>query len=402
MINKLKRKFMMIIMSIMIIVILVTFISINIIMHQSSERQSMNIMRDIANNDGIDPMAKRKEKLEPHSPEKFAPINNFSVKLDQNYNIISVVSEFKIEYDDSQILALTDSALNMSKKTGNLGKNIKFLIKPKPYGSIIVFLDNNAENDMRARLAITTSKIGTVLLIIIYFISKYLSNWAIKPVELAFEKQKQFIADASHELKTPITVIDANVDVLLSQENMLNENLKWLNYIKTETKRMNDLVQDMLYLAKVDHNSLEKYEFNFSEVVESIVLPFESLIYEEHKTIDIDIQEDIVFQGDENSIKQVLAVLMDNAVKNCNYGGTILVSLTKIDHKIKLTVGNTGSNIIDTEKIFERFYREDKSRDRQTGAFGLGLSIAKTIVENHNGKIYAENTNDGVKFCVEF
>ena len=263
-------------------------------------------------------------------------------------------------------------------------------------------MDNNAENDMRARLAITTSKIGTLLLIIIYFISKYLSNWAIKPVELAFEKQKQFIADASHELKTPITVIDANVDVLLSQENMLNENLKWLNYIKTETKRMNDLVQDMLYLAKVDHNSLEKYEFNFSEVVESIVLPFESLIYEEHKTIDIDIQEDIVFQGDENSMKQVLAVLMDNAVKNCNYGGTILVSLTKIDHKIKLTVGNTGSNIIDTEKIFERFYREDKSRDRQTGAFGLGLSIAKTIVENHNGKIYAENTNDGVKFCVEF
>ena len=133
MINKLKRKFMMIIMSIMIIVILVTFISINIIMHQSSERQSMNIMRDIANNDGIDPMAKRKEKFEPHSPEKFAPINNFSVKLDQNYNIISVVSEFKIEYDDSQILALTDSALNMSKKTGNLGKNKKYIYFNKTY-----------------------------------------------------------------------------------------------------------------------------------------------------------------------------------------------------------------------------------------------------------------------------
>ena len=402
MIIKLKQKFMMIIMSIMTIVILVTFVSINVIMNHTSERQSMNIIRDIADNDGINPVVKRKDKGEPRPSEKFAPINNFSVKLDHNYNIIEVVSEFRLDYDYEQIKAMTEIVLNGSKKAGNIDKNIKFLIKPKSYGSIIVFLDNQAEADMKSRLAITTSVIGMILLLVIYFISKYLSNWAIKPVEVAFEKQKQFIADASHELKTPITVIDANVDVLLSQGNVLDENLKWLNYIKSETKRMNDLVHDMLYLAKIEHNNFEKYEFNLSEAVESIVLPFESLLYEENKAIEIDIQEDVIFKGDENSIKQVLAVLMDNAVKNCNEGGYINISLHNDDAKIKLKVENSGSHILDKEKIFERFFREDSSRDRNTGGFGLGLSIAKAIVENHNGKIYAKNTKDGVEFCVEF
>lgn len=405
MIAKLKKKFMLIIMFIMTVVILVTFISINIIMNQTSERQSINMMKDIAENDGINPVLNHKEKSEefkPKPPEQFAPINNFSVKLDPNYKIIEVVSEFRIGYDDAQIVSLTDTALNTAQPYGNIGSNIKFLIKPRPYGSIIVFSDNKIENDMKNRLAVITSTIGAVLMAVIYFISRYLSDWAIKPVEVAFQKQKQFVADASHELKTPITVIDANIDVLLSQDNIDTENLKWFGYIKNETKRMNSLVQDMLYLAKLDNNNFEKFEFDLSEAVENIVLPFESLVYEQNKNIYMDIEEDIYYKGDSNSIKQVVAIFMDNAVKYCNDKGNIYVRLKKYDSKIKIEVENTGSKIADTEKIFERFYREDSSRDRNTGGFGLGLPIAKAIVENHNGNIYVENTKDGVKFCIEF
>lgn len=405
MIAKLKKKFMLIIMFIMTVVILVTFISINIIMNQTSERQSINMMKDIAENDGINPVLNHKEKPEefkPKPPEQFAPINNFSVKLDPNYKIIEVVSEFRIGYDDAQIVSLTDTALNTAQPYGNIGSNIKFLIKPRPYGSIIVFSDNKIENDMKNRLAVITSTIGAVLMAVIYFISRYLSDWAIKPVEVAFQKQKQFVADASHELKTPITVIDANIDVLLSQDNIDTENLKWFGYIKNETKRMNSLVQDMLYLAKLDNNNFEKFEFDLSEAVENIVLPFESLVYEQNKNIYMDIEEDIYYKGDSNSIKQVVAIFMDNAVKYCNDKGNIYVRLKKYDSKIKIEVENTGSKIADTEKIFERFYREDSSRDRNTGGFGLGLPIAKAIVENHNGNIYVENTKDGVKFCIEF
>lgn len=396
---------MLIIMSIMTIVILVTFISINLIMNQTSERQGINMMKDIAENDGINPVLNHKEKPEefkPKPPEKFAPINNFSVKLDPNYKIIEVVSEFRIGYDDAQIVSLTDTALNTAQQYGNIGSNIKFLIKPRPYGSIIVFSDNKIENDMKNRLAVITSTIGAILMAVIYFISKYLSDWAIKPVEVAFQKQKQFVADASHELKTPITVIDANIDVLLAQDNIDTENLKWFDYIKNETKRMNSLVQDMLYLAKLDNNNFEKFEFNLSESVENIVLPFESLVYEQNKNIYMDIEEDVYYKGDSNSIKQVVAIFMDNAVKYCNEKGSIYVRVKKYDSKIKIEVENTGSKIADTEKIFERFYREDSSRDRNTGGFGLGLSIAKAIVENHNGNIYAENTKDGVKFRIEF
>lgn len=405
MIAKLKKKFMLIIMFIMTVVILVTFISINIIMNQTSERQSINMMKDIAENDGINPVLNHKEKPEefkPQPPEKFAPINNFSVKLDPNYKIIEVVSEFTIGYDDAQIVSLTDTALNTAQQYGNIGSNIKFLIKPRPYGSIIVFSDNKIENDMKNRLAVITSTIGSILMAVIYFISKYLSDWAIKPLEVAFQKQKQFVADASHELKTPITVIDANIDVLLAQDNIDTENLKWFGYIKNETKRMNSLVQDMLYLAKLDNNNFEKFEFNLSEAVENIVLPFESLVYEQNKNIYMDIEEDVYYKGDSNSIKQVVAIFMDNAVKYCNEKGSIYVRVKKYDSKIKIEVENTGSKIADTEKIFERFYREDSSRDRNTGGFGLGLSIAKAIVENHNGNIYAENTKDGVKFRIEF
>lgn len=405
MIVKLKKKFMLIIMSIMTIVILVTFISINLIMNQTSERQGIKMMKDIAENDGINPVLNHKEKpeaLKLQPPEKFAPINNFSVRLDDNYQIIEVVSEFKIGYEDKQIISLTNTALSTGKEYGNVGSNIKFLIKPRPYGSIIVFSDNKVENDMKHRLAIITSTIGAVLMAAIYLISKYLSDWAIKPVEIAFQKQKQFVADASHELKTPITIIDANIDVLLSQDNIDTENLKWFGYIKNETKRMNSLVQDMLYLAKLDNNNFEKLEFNLSEAVENIVLPFESLVYEQNKNIYMDIEEDVSYKGDSNSIKQVLAIFMDNSVKYCDNKGSIYVRLKKYDSKIKIEVENTGSKIANMEKIFERFYREDSSRDRNTGGFGLGLSIAKAIVENHNGKIYAENTKDGVKFCIEF
>lgn len=395
---------MLIIMFIMTVVILVTFMSINIIMNQTSERQGINMMKDIAENDGINPVLNHKEKpaeFKPKPPEKFAPINNFSVKLDPNYKIIEVVSEFRIGYDDAQIVSLTDTALNTAQPYGNIGSNIKFLIKPRPYGSIIVFSDNKIENDMKNRLAVITSTIGAVLMAVIYFISRYLSDWAIKPVEVAFQKQKQFVADASHELKTPITVIDANIDVLLSQDNIDTENLKWFGYIKNETKRMNSLVQDMLYLAKLDNNNFEKFEFDLSEAVENIVLPFESLVYEQNKNIYMDIEEAVYYKGDSNSIKQVLAIFMDNAVKYCNDKGNIYVRLKKYDSKIKIEVENTGSKIADTEKIFERFYREDSSRDRNTGGFGLGLPIAKAIVENHNGNIYVENTKDGVKFCIE-
>jgi len=400
MIKKLKKQFMFIIMSIMTMVILVTFVSINLIMYNMNSFQTMNMMTSMAEHDGINPDSEPRPKpeIELIPKKNFGPINNFSVKLSHDDTITEVVSNFKIEYNDDQIVALTESALGTSKEYGNIDGNIRFLIKSRPYGRIIVFLDSRAEADIQARLLNISFLIGLSALVVIYFLAQFLSGWAIKPVQNSFEKQKQFVADASHELKTPLTVINMNVEVLMSREDGNPEDRKWLSYIKNEVSRMNKLVNDMLSLARIDSVKPISREFNISDAVESVVLPFEALVFEQNKKIDIDVARNIYLKGDEDHIKQVVAILMDNAVKNCSDNGIISVILNKYHNRIYLSVKNTGNNIQNTERIFERFYREDESRDRNTGGFGLGLSIAKSIVEQHEGKLEVKNIHDGVEF----
>ncbi len=161
-----------------------------------------------------------------------------------------------------------------------------------------------------------------------------MSSWAINPVKVAWDKQKQFVADASHELKTPLAVINTNVDVLLSaQKNGEGEkdSLKWLGYIKTEVERMSKLVNNMLYLTKVDSNeaTMNVMEFNLSNAVTNAVLPFESVAFESDRNLVFEAEPDIYYEGDEERLKQVAVVLTDNAIKNCNSGGGVDVKLFK-------------------------------------------------------------------------
>ena len=215
----------------------------------------------------------------------------------------------------------------------------------------------------------------------------------VKPVEETMEKQKQFISDASHELKTPLAVIEANVDVIEAQTGKS----KWLTYIQSEISSMDKLINNLLFLAKTDDvNKAQQTEnFNLSEEVNLVSSMFESMSYEKKISMQYNIQEGIKFNGNKEDIKQILSVLIDNAIMHTKEQGKLIVELQK-EKNVILQVKNEGDPIPEEEreKIFERFYRVDKARNRKEKRYGLGLSIAKSIVEQYKGKIEV-NCKDG-------
>jgi signal transduction histidine kinase len=231
-------------------------------------------------------------------------------------------------------------------------------------------------------------------------VSVRLSKWLITPLEVAFNKQKQFISDASHEIKTPLAIISSNADAL---EREVGNN-KWLEYIQNETLWMNKLINNLLQLTTidsyVDYKSQKK--INFSEITKSIVLPFESITFEKQITLVDRIDDNIYVAGDSIQLGQLMSILLDNAINHTEAGGTITVRLKKQYDKKILSVANTGKEIPPSEQklIFERFYRADKARTRGNGNYGLGLAIANAIIHRHNGKITVTCKNQITTFTV--
>jgi len=244
------------------------------------------------------------------------------------------------------------------------------------------------------------------VLLIIYFILLYvvyrLSFNVFKPIKDSLEKQKQFISNASHELKTPLTVISANADVLMQSEKNI-----WLNNIASQTERMNLIISDMLALAKMDEGKtkLISEEFNLSETVIENVLPFDAVAFEKGKNIELEVMPDIIYVGDSASVKKIVNILLDNAVKHAERGGIIKVTLKKEGKNVLLSVFNTGSDVPaeNSNRIFERFYRGDNTRASETKGSGLGLSIAKSISDANKWKISARSVpNESMTINVVF
>lgn len=268
-------------------------------------------------------------------------------------------------------------------------------------------MERSQYDNMLFQLLNTLVLIGFISLIVLLFISIYLTNKSIVPIKETFEKQKQFIADASHELKTPLAIIKTNTSLVLSHPyDTIKNQSKWINYINLQTDRMSELISEMLSLAKMDaaENKLPLSPINISKIVESMILMFDAVIYENNIELETNISKNLFINGNKESLKKLFSIIMDNAIKHTNKNGNITVSLFSDKNKVKMIIRNTGEGIEPEhlERIFERFYRVDSSRDRETGGYGLGLSIASSIVKQHKGKIYAKsNIGEFTSFIVE-
>lgn len=314
--------------------------------------------------------------------------NIITISTDINGNIISYDSDWKNISEDIDLEYLSKIATEKSSQFGRID-DYYYLTTPDMNGNVVRFLDNKIGFSMENRLLILTISASIFVWGGLWLLAIYIVNRMTEPVTEMLDKQRQFISDAGHELKTPISVIIANIDVL---ESEIGKN-KWLTYIYNESHRMEMLVKDLMILATTEDNGNIGMvsSFNFTEAVYSIALPLESLAFEKGMTIKLPEDKNIPFTGNVEQLKQLISILLSNAIKYGRTGGLIRITLTEEHKKIYLRVYNTGDGIAseDIKHLFDRFYRGDKNRG--SGGYGLGLAIAKAIAEQHGGTIRADS-----------
>lgn len=430
MFKKLRNRFLIVNLVSISIMMLVAFATIYIITYQNVQRETnMELFKvsdfyhgpynsskmprgddrgSVTGSQPSDSIANGAPGSDPNSPPGRSV--SFMVKTDSEWKITDAHSRF--DMDDTfytEALQKVNKVEDLDRKTGQFtlnGTDWAYVIDPSSTGHMIVFIDVTAQQGILTNLIYTFAVVGLIMLIVIYFLSRYFANRSITPVKEAFEKQKQFIADASHELKTPLAIINTNTDVLLAnREDTIENQAKWLHYIKSETERMSGLTNDLLYLTQIDdsRSSMIHAKFNMSDAVETIILTMEAVIFEKNISLDYSIEPQLMVHGNSEQIKQVILILLDNAVKYSRAKGSVNVSLKKQNNDVVLAVSNTGEGIAHEhlDRIFDRFYRTDASRARKHGGHGLGLAIARSIVEQHKGEIYARSVvGEGATFYV--
>lgn len=382
---------LMIIFTITLVSVLV---AVNIINLNSSFRQQRRMIRDDIGFYGIEAFCgndnqkiKRKEY-------------DYSTSVVLKNKTIMVLSNSLKETTDKDILSMTQELQKSRKRFGSIDDYIYLVRILKSGNTVYIFVNNKEALQNSKQFFIVSIFIFLLSVIVFTIISYYLSRWMIKPSEKAIKNQKIFVANISHDLKTPITIIRANADLI---ENEV-KNKKSIKYIQQETEKLNHLVNEMLTLTKIDNTiSKENFKsFNFGDSLFDVVLPFESVAYEKGIHFNINIDESTTYFGDENNIQKLAEILIDNAMSYTAKGGIVDVNAYENSKAVTLSVTNTGEPISDEKKveIFDRFYRESKSRESTGNHYGLGLSIANTIVKKHNGKISIESKNGKNTFTV--
>lgn len=398
MIRKLRLKFIVINMGFVTVMLCVIFALVLYFTRANLEAESISMMQNIAN---------RPFQLGmPIEYSEDVRLPYFAIRIGIHGELMATGGGY---YDLSDYEFLYDliNVTYMSHKTFGVIKeyNLRYYRVDTPLDRCIVFADISSEQTTLDNLVKSSFVIGGFSFILFLCISILLSKWAVKPVDLAWKQQRQFVADASHELKTPLTVIMTNTELALSPEYDEANRQKFLSGILTMTRQMKRLIEQMLELARADNSDSRKIfkKVDFSRLVTDSILTFEPVFFEKGLTLTAHVENDIKVKGDEDQLCQILDILLDNARKYSKEAGTTWVRLNRSKKgRCILMVANEGETISpqDAKNIFKRFYRIDKARSR-TGSFGLGLSIADSIVKQHKGKIWVES-GDGVNsFYVE-
>ena len=414
-----QKKFILLTMSALLLVLTVIIGGINIVNYKAIIDEADEVLSVLAENRGVFPIddieargaadekpgndMPRADKF-PHemSPETPFESRYFSVLLDDSGEIVHVETSRIFAVNSDQAVTYAQQAVKDSDGRG-FTDQFRYAVSHDAKGTQAVFLDCGRRLDafhMFLRVSILMAITG--FLIVLLLVS-YFSGRIIRPVSESYEKQKQFITDAGHELKTPLTIINADVDVLKMD---IGDN-EWLEDIKGQVLNLASLTDDLVYLSRMEEGAaaIPMMEFAVSDVVEESASAFEGPALAQNKKLTIDIQPMLSMKGNEKSIRQLVGILMDNAVKYSVPDGIISLKLGRTGKDLILTVSNTTDTQFtrsDLERIFDRFYRMDQSRNSETGGHGIGLSIAKAIVENHKGRIHASMNGDQLEIRAEF
>lgn len=442
MIKKLRVKFITVAMISVMVVLSIILGTINVLNYRAVVEDADNTLKILADNDGKFPEQKNSREdskaADSHNPAAGKESDNLSdsgvqqeqsdsegkkeppadepgknrmmspeLPFESRYFIVTLDSEGNVTDTNTGKIAAVDkdTAEEYAEKVWEYSKAHGFLasyryIKTEEEGSTqIIFLDctrslNTFEAFLVTSLAVAVAGMAAFLILVIV-----LSKKIVRPVSEAYEKQKRFITDAGHEIKTPLTVIDADTEVL---EMECGEN-EWLSDIRKQTVKLKDLTNSLIYLSKMEESrdEVQKIDFPISDLVEETAGSFEALAVTQNKTFDLEVEPMLTYCGEEKSIQRLVSILLDNALKYSPEGGKISVKFGKVGKNLQLRVYNTAERV-DQKNIshmFDRFYRFDESRNSETGGYGIGLSIAKAIVESHKGKITAKS-EDGKSMCM--
>ena len=386
--KKLKNKTFILISSILSAFLLFILLVFNISIYNNEYTEIKNNINRISNKQNI--LSPDRENLS-NNPI-FIDMDVYIISFDRFGKIRNISNYANDGLSNDEIINIVNSHNIKPRDIGNLYTS-KYLFSFNHQNELIIINNTCVRNFLISNI-IKSIVLFIIIELIILYASYMLTKWLIKPVEESFQKQKQFIYDASHELKTPLAIIMASAETY--EDNPKEK--KWLNNIKEESNRMNNLVLKLLDLSKTEDlkDNVIYSKVNLSKIINNKAMSFESLMFENKLSLVTEIEKNIEFECDQDKIKELLSILIDNAIKHGYEDSEIKVRLYLEKNNINLEVINRG-DAIDSEdkiKIFERFYRVDKARNRSDGRYGLGLAIAKNIVEAHNGNITVE-CNDG-------
>lgn len=399
MIKKLQVKFIILSMTSLLLVFAVVVSGINIVNYHSVIKEADELLMILSENKGTFPMRPPKETDNKMPPDKYMEMpyetRYFSVALNSDTEeVVQVDISHIVSVNETEAAALAQRVLE-DNSTSGFTDEFRYRVYVENETTRIIFVDCGRKLDSFRSFLLASIGVSVLGYAVVFLIIAFFSSRIIRPISESYEKQKRFITDAGHEIKTPLTIINADVDVL---EMEIGEN-EWLQDIQKQAKRLAALTNDLVYLSRMEESadSMQMIEFPFSDVAGEAAASFQALAQTQGKEVLCNIQPMLSMYGNEKAIHQLVTILLDNALKYSPAGAVVSLKVEKKNKALVLSVFNETEGPVRKEELhllFERFYRMDASRNSRTGGYGIGLSLAKAIVTAHKGKIQAK-TEDG-------